>query len=33
MLRMENFENSRERDDNRNAWEGALNALEKLLKE
>ena len=32
-IRMENFENLEERDANRQAWEGALVTLEKLMKE
>lgn len=30
-IRMENFENSQERDDNREAWKRALKLLEKIL--
>jgi len=30
-VKMENFQDSAERDDNRNAWGGALNKLEKYL--
>jgi len=30
-VKMENFQNSAERDGNRNAWGGALNKLEEIL--